>query len=330
MELSEIIGLLKEPKSIVITAHRSPDGDAVGSSLGLYHFLLDMGHDVAIVLPDGYPHFLHWMPGHSSVVIAEDNDRYANELIFNAQLLFCLDYNHLSRVGVLQKLIADSSAVKVMIDHHRDPDHFADFMISDITSCSTAQLIYDFIVSLDGEGKISAETAECLYTGIMTDSGSFRYNSTTAKTHMITAKLIENGANSARIHDLVYDQNSLSKTKLWGYAMSKLELAESNRVGIISLTADELKKYDYRDGDTEGLVNQPLSIQGVEVSVFIREEKEMLKMSFRSKGDQPVNDMARDHFNGGGHLNAAGGSSQLSVEETVERVKELLPKYLQH
>lgn len=324
----ELKALLSVGRKVVITAHRAPDGDAVGSALGLYHYLMAERHEAVVVLPDRYPHFLHWMPAHGSVLLFEDQKERCTELLLRAEVLFCLDYNDTSRAGDMGPVIDEASGTKVMIDHHRDPAPFADYAISDITSCSTAQLIYRFISMLGGEARISAETADCLYTGIMTDSGSFRFSSTTPETHRITANLLERGARGSRIHELVYDQNSYSKTQLWGYALSNLELICDGGVGLIGLTRSELQKFNYRDGDTEGLVNQPLSIMGVNMSVFVRESRDMVKLSFRSKGDLAVNDLAREHFGGGGHLNAAGGASNLSVEETLKKLKELIPQYI--
>jgi len=324
--------LLEASESIVITAHKSPDGDAVGSSLALMHYLVSQGKRVRVLLPDGFADFLKWMPGAEGIVYFDRDEAQARTLLEQATLIFCLDYNVLSRTG---KAMGDALTERlgnvpfVLIDHHQKPDEFANVLISDTTSCSTAQLIYRLIVSLSGQEAISVVCGECLYCGIMTDSGSFRFPSVTSETHEIAAHLIRIGVDHAEIHRKVYDTNLLDRVRLVGYALSEiLVVLPEFKTAYITLTQDELKRYNYRSGDTEGLVNQALSIEGVNMAVFIREGNNEVKLSFRSKGSFRVNEFAAELFNGGGHTNAAGGAVQLPIDEVVNRLRSALPLHL--
>ncbi len=318
-----------QAKKIVITGHRSPDGDALGSTLALSHYLKTKGFENTVLLPDDYPAFLHWMKGNDEVQIFDSNPEKGVELIVEADLVFTLDYNDLSRTGSMAEALRESSAAMVMIDHHQQPSDYAKFTFSDTSSCSTAQMVYEFIEAAGDVAMIDPEMAECIYCGIMTDSGSFRFPSVDAKTHRIAAQLIENGLDHSKVHMAVYDTNLLDRLRLVGYALSqKLEVMEDLAVAIISLSKEELEQHHYRAGDTEGLVNQALSINGVQCAVFIREGNHKVKMSFRSKGHFDVNEFARAHFNGGGHKNAAGGAvNGASIDEVLEQFKTAIRKY---
>jgi len=318
--------LLSSPKKIVITTHRGPDGDAMGSSLGLMHLLKQFRHNVHVITPNSYADFLHWMPGNEDVIVFEDNEEEANQITENADLIFLLDFSHISRIADFADTLSNSNATKILIDHHQDPDmEIADIIFSDTTSCSTAQLLYEVIDAMDLTNHINKEIAECLYVGIMTDTGSFKYSSTTAKTHHIIAELIATGAENAKIHDLIYDNSSANRMKLLGYCLNKkLLLYPENNSAVISLTAEELEQFNFKKGDTEGIVNYALAIKGIVFAVFIAEKDGMVKLSLRSKGNFKVNEIANKYFSGGGHMNASGGISEVSVNETIKIVEKII------
>ena len=321
--------LLSEKKNIVITIHRGPDGDAMGSALGLYNILLQNGHNVSIISPNDYASFLHWLPGNENVIVFTKQEKNAIEKTQNADLIFLLDFGQINRLDTYANVVANANAKKVMIDHHQEPDEsISDILFSDVTACATAQIVFEIIDSLDWKYLINKEVAECLYTGIMTDTGSFKYSSTTERTHHIIAELIGKGANNSKIHDLVYDNFSENRVKLLGYCLyQKLLLFKENNSAIISLTAEELERFNFQKGDTEGVVNYALTIEDVIFAVFIAEKEGMVKLSLRSKGDFKVNEIAKKYFNGGGHMNAAGGISDVSVEKTIEILKKIFEEY---
>ena len=318
--------LLTTPKKIVITTHRGPDGDAMGSSLGLMHLLKQFRHNVHVITPNSYADFLHWMPGNKDVIVFEDNEEEAKKITENADLIFLLDFSHISRIADFADTVSNSNATKILIDHHQDPDmEIADIIFSDTTACSTAQLLYEVIDAMDLTNHINKEIAECLYVGIMTDTGSFKYSSTTAKTHHIIAELIATGAENAKIHDLIYDNSSANRMKLLGYCLNKkLLLYPENNSAVISLTAEELEQFNFKKGDTEGVVNYALAIKGIVFAVFIAEKDGMVKLSLRSKGNFKVNEIANKYFSGGGHTNASGGISEVSVNETIKIVEKII------
>jgi len=320
--------LLSKPKDVVIVTHWSPDGDAMGSSLGLYNYLKNKKHSVTVIVPNDYPDFLNWLHGNNKVVNASVSGLQAAKKIKAADIIFCLDFNSLSRIGELGKEIAGTTAVKVIIDHHQQPEDFADYLLHNVKSSSTCELIYDFIQLMGDTKKIDKKIAECLYTGIMTDTGSFRFPSTSAKTLKITAALVEAGANNSEIHNRIFDDNTEDRLKLLGHALvEKMVVLKEYNAAYISLSNEELSRFNFKKGDTEGLVNYPLSIRGIKFSVFIVEKDGIIKMSFRSKGKFDVNTFARQYFSGGGHKNAAGGASNLSLEATVNKFLGTLPLY---
>ena len=327
VELSKLKSILAVPKRIVITTHKGPDGDAMGSSLALYNYLLSKGHQVRVVTPNDYPVFLHWMKGNENVLQYTKDTAVAKKLTLAADIIFCLDFNHLSRIDTYAPVVQQATALKVLIDHHQEPDKF-DFTLSDTSACSTAQLIYEFLDFLDEKDAIDKDIAECLYCGIMTDTGNFRFPSVNAKTHEIVAFLIQKGAEHDLVYDRVHDNNSLNRLKLLGYCLNeKLEVLQDFGVAVISLTSHELDRFHFQKGDTEGVVNYALSIKGISVAAFFVERDGLVKISFRSKGDFSVNQLARDHFNGGGHINAAGGAHGTNIKEAIQKFKSILPQY---
>jgi phosphoesterase RecJ-like protein len=329
-EISEIKQILNSPKHIVIVPHRNPDGDAIGSSLGLFHFLNQTQHKVDVIAPNDYPEFLKWLPGNDVVLKYDNQTASCQEKIDKADLIFTLDFNALHRAGDdLGKAIEASKADKIMIDHHQQPDDYAAFTYSDVSMSSTCEMIYNFIEMLGQLDNITPEVATCLYTGIMTDTGSFRFQSTTSRTHRVTADLMDKGAVNFQIHNAVYDTNSYSRLQLLGRAMQNLKVLPEYKTAYITLSQDELDTFQFKKGDTEGFVNYGLSLKDVIfAAIFIENQQDaIIKVSLRSKGNFSVNDFSRAHFNGGGHTNAAGGRSHLTLKETVDKFISILPNY---
>lgn len=323
-ELSEIQKLLIPENKIVIITHYNPDGDAIGSSLGLKHFLKAKGLNAELIVPNDFPKFLKWMPESKQIIIADYKRKIAGEAIYNADLIFVLDFNASHRSGnLVGPWLEKARAKKILIDHHQQPDDF-DFVYSDVTIPATSQMIYHFIEELGEENLVNKEIAECLYTGIMTDTGGFRFRSTSATTHRITAKLIENGADPAMITSNTWDTNTVSRLHLLALILGRIEVVKDGKVAILWLKRDELKEFGFQKGDTEGFVNYGLSIMGTQVSAFFMEDlyDDFIKISFRSKDQVDVNQFSRNHFQGGGHINAAGGKYYKSIEETIEDFKE--------
>jgi phosphoesterase RecJ-like protein len=329
LDTAALSQLLNQPRKIVITTHHKPDGDAMGSSLGLYNYLIQQGHHVQVIAPTDYPEFLAWMPGNEEVIIYTEQIEKSAELIDKAELIFCLDFNNLTRINEMGELVRQSSAVKVMVDHHLEPEDFDDYRYWNINACAAAQLVYSFIVEeLQRPDLINADVATCLYTGIMTDSASFRLPNTTAAVHRIVANLIDAGAVNWRIHELIYSNSSENRLRFLGHCLSnKMEILREYNTAIISVTREELKKYDTNTGDTEGIVNYALSIAGIRLAAFVIERTDLVKLSLRSKGEFPANEICKKYFKGGGHRNAAGGQSDLSLEQTIEKLKQILPEY---
>ena len=321
--------LLKVPKKVVITTHYKPDADALGSSLGLASYLQKKGHEVHVISPSDYPEFLNWMEGEKSVINHEaGNEKKSSKLIDEAEMIFCLDFNNLYRINELGDMVGKSDAVKVLIDHHLEPEQFADFEFWSTEAAATAELVYELIVNLDDRKYIDQNIAENLYAGIMTDTGQFKHPNTTRNVHLVTADLIELGADVAKVGRYIYDNNSLDRLKFTGYALNnKLKVITELRTAYFWISSEDLKKYNSKTGDTEGLVNYALSLKGVVFSAVIIERPETIRVSLRSKGDFSVNDFAKEHFSGGGHPNAAGGKSDLSLEETVERFEKIIKTY---
>jgi bifunctional oligoribonuclease and PAP phosphatase NrnA len=327
-ELEKIIRLLETPRKILITSHMNPDGDAIGSSLAMYGYLKKKGHEVAVMVPDRDPEFLHWMPNHSSLLVFREQEDLCLETIKNAEVIFNLDYNGLGRLSKAEEPVRNSSAVKILIDHHRDPAQDFDFMLSQTQTSSTSELVYDFI---DGSGDallIDTDIAACIYAGIITDTGSFSYSCNYEKTYLITADLYRKGIDGEHIHRLVYDTYSEGRLRLLGYSISeKLVVLHDLHTAYIWLSMEDLDRFNYQVGDTEDVVNYALSVAGINLAALFTERDGVVRVSLRSKGNFSVNDIARKYFNGGGHVNAAGANSYVSLEETVRIFVNMLPEY---
>ena len=318
--------LLSTPKKIAIIPHRGPDGDAMGSTLGLYHFLLKNNHHPVVVSPNEFPDFLAWMPGSETVKVYEKDKENCTRILEEAELIFTLDFNALHRVGEMEHVLAKLKAPFIMIDHHQKPDDYATFTYSDTSFGSTCEMIYNFILFLGKKEDIDKTIGTCIYTGILTDSGSFRFPKTTGTTHRIIAELIDLGVENTEIPTLLFDNNSYGRLQLLGRALQNMKVLTEHKTAYTTLTQDELNAFNYVKGDTEGIVNYGLSIKGIVFTAIFIENKEekIIKISFRSQGDFDVNQFARDYFNGGGHRNAAGGKSEVSMEETIRKFEGLV------
>ena len=322
--------LLDHRPVITIVPHTSPDGDAIGSTLGLYHFLKNQGHDVQVIAPTDFPDFLKWMPAADQILIYPNGESKAQQRIAASSLIFTLDFNNLLRAKPLTALLEQSQADFVMVDHHQQPDTYAKITYSDDKASSTCELIYKVITALSSEQAINQEIATCLYTGIMTDTGGFRFSMTSPETHRIVATLLEKGANCTEIASEVLDSYSIDRLLLLGHVLNDLTYLPQHRTAYMYISSKTLKQFNFRKGDTEGFVNYGLRIKEAELAaIFIEnEEDKLIKISFRSKANLDVNLLARTYFNGGGHINAAGGSSHTSLEDTVKYFLEVLPQFL--
>jgi phosphoesterase RecJ-like protein len=325
-DLQKLQQLLATPKKIAIIPHRNPDGDAMGSTLGLYHFLLKNNHQPVVVSPNEFPDFLAWIPGSETVKIYEKDKINCTKILEEAELIFTLDFNALHRVGELEKVLEKLTAPFVMIDHHQSPDDYATVTYSDTAYGSTCEMLYHFICALGQKADIDKTIGTCIYTGILTDSGSFRFPKTTGTTHRIIADLIDLGVENSEIPALLYDNSSYGRLQLLGRALQNMKVLSEHQTAYTTLTQQELDLFNHIKGDTEGIVNYGLSIKGIVfTAIFIENaEEKIIKISFRSQGDFDVNLFAREHFNGGGHRNAAGGKSELSMEETVSKFENLV------
>jgi phosphoesterase RecJ-like protein len=314
---------------IVITSHKSPDGDSIGSSLGLLYFIEKLNKKAVVCHPDVAPDFLQWLDT-SSVILMTAQPDLVKEHFKKADLIFCLDYNATDRIGKeMQSLLEEATSKKIMIDHHLNPEDFATITVSEPEVSSTAQLICELIEQSGNGSLLDEKTGTPLYLGILTDTGSFRFSSVQPRTHELLGKLLAAGVKHHLIHENLNDNNTASRLRLQGYAMcEKLEILEKYQVAIVSLTSEELKKYNYQKGDTDILANLALSIKGMRVAIVFSERDGIIKISFRSKGkENPVNILAAENFNGGGHANASGGMSELSMPETLDKIRALVPIY---
>ena len=324
--MQELKNLLSAKQNVVITTHVNPDGDAIGSSVALLNFLIKMGHDVSVIVPNDYPDFLKWMKNDELIINYSNSKNESQDKIKNASLIFCLDFNNLNRINELGDYISDSKAKKVLIDHHLDPIDFYDFKIHDVKASATAELVYNFLIELDSNA-VDKDISEALYTGILTDTGSFKF-SMSPKVHKIVSDLMIRGVDIGFINNKIYDSNSLDKLKLIGYALSeKLEVISNGNAAYIVLSRKDLKDHNFKKGDTEGLVNYALSISNVNMAVLIIETKERIKFSFRSIGQFSVNEFAKKYFNGGGHKNAAGGSLEDKLSVALKKFLKDISKY---
>lgn len=318
---------ISSPKKIFITTHVKPDADALGSSLGLANYLIKKGHEVSVVTPSDYPSFLYWMKGNDDVLdfSKPEQREIAVTKLNEADIIFCLDFSVLNRVNELGEMIRESKAYTVNIDHHQDPEDFADFEYSSTKAAATCELVFELIDELGDKALIDKDIAECLYAGIMTDTGGFRHPNTTKNVHLVVAELLELGANTTQIGNWIYDSNSVNRLKFIGFAISRrLVVREDLHTAYFAISKKDLKKYQSQTGDTEGLVNYALSLDGIKLAALFSEREDGIKISFRSSVEVAVNKFAAEYFNGGGHKNASGGKSSLGLKETVERFENLV------
>lgn len=328
-EIEAIQELLASPKNVTIIPHRNPDGDAMGSTLGLYHFLTQLDHAVTVISPNDFPNFLSWLPDSDKVLVFEKDKERATQKLQESDLIFALDFNALHRTGELMEAVLENlDNTFVMIDHHEQPDGFAKYVFSDISYGSTCEMVYDLISQLGKLNLIDKTVATCLYTGIVTDSGSFRFPKTTSTTHRIVADLIDKGIENSDIHNQLFDTSSYNRLQLLGRALQNMKVMPEYQTTYITLSQEELDHFNYSKGDTEGIVNYGLTIAGIDFTAIFIENKEegIIKISFRSQGDFDVNQFARNYFNGGGHRNAAGGKSTKSLEETITYFEEIVKR----
>ncbi|MFC2117686.1 bifunctional oligoribonuclease/PAP phosphatase NrnA [Bacteroidota bacterium] len=325
-DITKIIwNLIIESSNILILSHKNPDGDALGSSLGLFHFLQLLNKKARIIIPDAFPDFLKWLPGSGEINVFNKSENECLEIMQEADLIICLDFNEYGRLGKMEQAILNLKKPSVKIDHHPgDGDKF-DYCITDTKASSVAELVYKFIHTLNMENQIDIKAATCLYTGIMTDTGSFSYNSCGKDTFEIVSLLLNKEIDKEKIHEEVYDNFSSSRLKLLGYSINdKLTIIKELNSAYISLSIEELKSFNHQVGDTEGFVNYPLSIKGINFSAIFIEKKKHIKASFRSKGDIAANSFSKKYFNGGGHKNAAGGQISMSLKDALKYFEDSL------
>lgn len=325
--IKDLKSLLAVPKDIVITTHRNPDGDAIGSSLGLMHYLEMLGHTVKIAVPSESPHFLNWMKGSSRVLIYDLTPEEVKQALEKPDMVFCLDFNSLERIDRMGEIIHELKCPVVLIDHHLLPEPFYHFELHDVTASSTSELVYDFICLMGHRSMLNMDIAECLFTGILTDTGSFKY-STSPKLFRTAADLLEFGVDDNKIQNLVFNSMEEKHLRLLGLVLhERMEVLDEYRTAIITLTKQDYEKFQISRGDTEGLVNYLLQMKNVAMAVFIHEQPTITKLSLRSKGNFSVQEIAKKHFRGGGHKNASGGYSYIGLKPTVRKFKEILPEY---
>lgn len=317
---------IKKSNRIAIVTHLNPDGDAMGSSLALSLFLQKLKKDVKVIVPNAFPQFLAWMPDSKKALNFQTHEKKVKSFVSKCDLIFILDFNNFKRIEKLGEYLEGLDIPKFMIDHHQQPEPFAAYYLHDVKACSTCELVYDLMKGTGHQKMLDKKIAACLYTGLMTDTGSFRFNSVTYKTHLILSELLKTGMVPSDVHGAVYDTYSRDRMKLLGYALNKMHILPDNKTAYISLSDAELKQFNYQKGDTEGMVNYPFSIKGINFCALFMEADGYVKISFRSKGKLDVNKFARAHFNGGGHINAAGGRSNLNLEDTVEKFVGLVNK----
>jgi len=325
--IAQLKQLLSSPKKIVIVSHRNPDGDALGSSLGWKLYLQKKGHEVEFVSPTSYTNNLSWIPGTEGVLINEGEigRKLCEAKLKSADIVFCLDFNAISRLEDLGKQITEATAVKVMIDHHQQPEDFAQITFSDVKYCATSEMVFDVIADLGDLALIDEPMAVCLYTGLATDNGFFQFNNTTPNALRVAAALVEAGAKPALISEKIFNIFRENRLRFFGFCLhEKLKLVKNGQVGYMMLSQAEIKKFNLQGGDSEGLVNYPFKIEGVKMTAYFSEEPDKIKISFRSQGELDVNTFARTYFEGGGHRNAAGGKSGIGLDKTEKKFLEAL------
>ena len=309
--------------SFIITTHRGPDGDAMGSSMAMYNLLVNLKKDVNVIIPNSFPNFLSWLPNIKNVINHEENNSDTTNIFSEVDVIIMLDFNDLSRIENLESYVTNSNAKKILIDHHQDPDlSICDLSFCDTTYSSTCELLY--MILNQAKFNLTKNIADCLYTGILTDTGSFKFSCTTKNTHISVGDLISKGVNATEINNLIYNNYSHDRIKLLGHCLINKLKIYNNSSAIISLSEDELKKFNFKKGDTEGIINYALSIKEVIFAVFIVEKDNIVKLSFRSLGNINVQDISKRYFGGGGHFNAAGAKSDLSLDKTIKKVENII------
>jgi phosphoesterase RecJ-like protein len=316
--------LLATPKRIVITSHANPDGDALGSSLGLYHYLKQFGHKITVIMPTEMPSFLNWMTDFDQILVYENTRSFSTKILKQAEIIFCLDYNGLDRIEGMKSLVGNSKAYKVMIDHHIEPEGFAQAVLSDTTASSTCQLIYEFVEMLEDTENLDIDALNALYVGILTDTGGFRY-ATSARLFRIVANLLEKGIDNNKLTDLVFNSYTVKSFNLLAYCISNcLELIDDCNTGIIAISQVDHRRFNIQRGDLEGVVNFILKIRKMRCAVLITERRDIVKLSMRSKADFSVQKICSEHFNGGGHKNASGGAIKKPFPEVIQLFKDII------
>lgn len=329
-DIQAVKALLSQPQDIVILSHRNPDGDAVGSSLGLLHYLRKLGHRVNIIVPSDYPDFLSWLPAAGEIVVFDDEIEEANLLLKEATLFFILDLNSFDRIDKVADSLHDDHRPRIMIDHHLFPEPIADYMFSDTTASSTCEMIYDFVVQLADTEKLDKTIGDCLYTGIITDTGGFKY-ATSAKLFATVSKLLELGTDDYKVQDRIWNSMTEKQLRLLGHCLAnRLEVYPEFHTAMVYLTKEDYTDFDIQRGDTEGVVNFLLRMPHVMIAAFIHEQPTIVKLSLRSKGDVDVQEICKQHFRGGGHKNASGGASFVPLSTTINKFTKLLPDYAAH
>lgn len=320
---------LDTSQNIVITTHHKPDADALGSSLGMANYLVKKGHHVQVITPSDYPEFLKWMKGNQEVVVySEERHEWVADQVSQADIIITLDFSVLSRINQMGEMVRVADGFKVNVDHHLDPEDFADFQFWNTKAAATCELCYELMVALGDEDLIDQDIANCLYAGIMTDTGGFRHSNTTKNVHEVVAKLIDLGADNSQVAKNIYDKSSLNRLRFLGFALGEnLQVIEKYHTAYFALKNSDLAKFNSKTGDTEGLVNYALSIEGITLGALFKETDEGVKISLRSTGEFPANELASRFFNGGGHRNAAGGRVFDTLEDTVEKFKSILTEY---
>ena len=327
-DIQILASYLEQPRSVLIVTHINPDGDAMGSSMGLYHYLLKLGHTVSVLIPNDFPDFLAWMKESDKAIIFNNNQTKAKTAIANCEIIICVDFNDFRRLKDLGPLLDASPAIKALIDHHPDPDNVYTYKIHTIEAAASAELIYKLIVGSGNRALLDSDIAQYIYTGIMTDTGCFNHNSSNPETFTIVADLLSTGFDKDLTHSNVYDNYSVSRMKLMGYCLNnKMVVLPHLHTAYISLTKEEMDRYNFRTGDAEGFVNLPFSIKGIFITALITEKKDHVRISMRSRGSFAINEICEKYFEGGGHKNAAGGETKLSITETIDKFEKLLELY---
>jgi len=326
--ISKIKKAINKVDKIAIVVHVGPDGDAMGSALGLWHYLMTIEKEPTVIVPTAFADFFKWMPGSQNVIVYENNQKQADEIFATTELIFALDFNTPSRMAKMSDAVLKAKAPKILVDHHLHPDTFADIIVSYPEISSTSELVFRLICRMGNFSKINLACAECIYTGMMTDTGGFTYNSNSPEIYTIISELLKLGVDKDALYRKVFNTYSADRLRLMGYSLNqKMKIYPEYKAALITLSATELKQFNFVNGDAEGFVNIPLSIAGVDFSVFMREDTDKIKISLRSQGTFPANKVAADLFNGGGHLNAAGGESYMTLDESIAKFENALPNY---